>query len=287
MSRSKGVAPTRPGRDRSLSLTRVAGNDRSIQLVTGVGLALVPVLVVLGVWVGLALGRPGARAATHSDPIQSTSRTVPTAVSHLTLLNDDGQPRDLAAFRGKVVILADFMTSCQEECPITTGALLDVQRSLAADHLLGKVSIVEVSVDPWRDVPSRLLAYRSMVGAHWELLSGSVANLHRFWSWFGVWYQRVPEGKPASIDWQTGEPYTFDIDHSDAVFVLGPDGNERALVTGNANVGKTLPRSLEKLLDQEGRRDLRQPGYASWTPAEMLAAVGSVLHEPVPDSTSD
>ncbi len=248
--------------------------------------ASVAVLCVAGVWTADHLGRHVANAASNADPIELTSRVVPKAIADIPLTNQREQPTDLAALHGKVVILADFMTSCQEECPITTGALLEVRRSLAADHLLGRVSILEVTVDPWRDSPARLRAYASMVGAHWEMVTGSVESLHKLWSWFGVWYERVPEGKPASINWQTGKPYTFDIDHSDAVFVLNRKGNERALVTGDADVGGKLPKSLAALLDRQGLDDLRHPGFGSWTPPEMLTAVGAVLGQPIPEPES-
>lgn len=248
--------------------------------------ALVLLAVVAGAGVAVLLGRHDAATTSGTNPVQPTNRAVPKAVADIPLVDQDGRPADLASLHGRVVILADFMTSCQEECPITTGALLDVEHDLAADHLLDRVAIVEVTVDPWRDSPSRLLAYRSMVGARWTMLTGTAEDLHQLWSWFGVWYERVPEGKPAAINWQTGQPYTFDIDHSDAVFVLDQEGDERAIVTGDANVDGHLPKRLEDLLDRQGRHDLRAPGFGSWTPGELLTAVGAVLGRPIPQAGS-
>ncbi len=248
--------------------------------------AFVGVLCLAGIWLVDHLGQRDANAASDTNPVERTSRVVPKAIADIPLLDQNGRSTDLAALHGRVVILADFMTSCQEECPITTGALLEVHRTLAADHLLGRISIVEVTVDPRRDNPARLRAYESLVGAHWEMLTGSAENIHELWSWFGVWYERVAEGKPASINWQTGKPYTFDIDHSDAVFVLNRNGNERALVTGDANVGEKLPKPLVDLLDRQGLHDLRRPGFGSWTPPEMLAAASAVLGQSIPDPAS-
>ena len=92
------------------------------------------------------------------SPVQAASRVVPNRIATISLLDSSGKQTDLAAFRGRIVVLANFMTSCQEECPITTGALLNVEQALHAAHLTDRVSILEVSVDPWRDDPSRLLA---------------------------------------------------------------------------------------------------------------------------------
>jgi protein SCO1 len=246
------------------------------------GAGLVLALGLIGTGIGIAVTEPGSATPVEANPVQPTQRVVPPAVSHIPLENQNGQTTDLAALHGRVVVLADFMTSCQEECPITTGALLQVHESLAAAHLSSKVAIVEVTVDPWRDNPSRLLAYQHTFGVHWTMLTGSAANLHRLWSWFGVFYQRVPEGNPPAINWQTGRPYTFDVNHTDNAFVLDEHGNERALTAADANVGGRLSHRLSALLDAQGQQDLHDPGSGSWTPSDMLEAVGSVLGRSIP-----
>jgi len=243
-------------------------------------------VVVLGVGLALTVGRSSAPAISASNPVQPISLDIPARIASIPLVNQSGQSTDLAALHGRIVVLADFMTSCQEECPITTGALLSVNQALESAHLLNKVAIVEVTVDPWRDVPSRLLVYSKTFGIPWMMLTGSRANLAELWSWFGVFYQRVKEGSPPGTNWQTGKPYTFDIDHSDDVFLVGQSGDERALVQGNAAVAGKLPKALANLLSNEGRKDLTDPGLGSWTPAEMLQAIGAVLGRTIPFSGS-
>jgi protein SCO1 len=165
------------------------------------------------------------------------------------------------------------MTSCQEECPITTGALLEVQAKLAAAQLLHKVTIVEVSVDPTRDAPSRLRAYAKNFGIPFVMLSGSSTDVAELWKWFGVYYKRVKEGRPPDINWQDGRPYTYDVEHTNDVFILDRSGRERAIVQSNANFDGKLPSALTSLLNAEGRHNLTHPGFGSWTPAEMMKAL--------------
>jgi len=233
---------------------------------------------------GIAVILDRAQSNTPTSPaIPATNRAVPGNVADIPLVNQNGQSTDLAALHGRIVIMADFMTSCQEECPITTGALLTVEQSLARAHLLNKVEIVEVTVDAWRDTPSRLQAYGKQFGVPWTMLTGTVSNLDRLWSFFGVWYQRVPEDKPPNINWQTGRPYTFDINHSDDVFVLDQDGTERAVSGGDADVGGKLPKALTGLLDAQGHQDLTNDSqYGDWTPSDLLQAVGAVSGQSIP-----
>ena len=71
----------------------------------------------------------------------------------------------LAAMRGQVVVLAGFLTLCQETCPLTTGNLLVMGRAVTAAGLGRRVRFAELTVDPGRDTPARLRAYRALVGA--------------------------------------------------------------------------------------------------------------------------
>jgi protein SCO1/2 len=87
-----------------------------------------------------------------------------------------------------------------------------MDRAVTAAGLARRVSFVELTVDPNRDTPSRLRAYRMLVGAppNWSLLTGSPAVIERIWRYFGVWSQQVAEGSPPGKDWLTGRPLTYE-----------------------------------------------------------------------------
>src|SRR5262249_52982946 len=152
-------------------------------------------------------------------------------------ITDSGQATSLAALHGQVVVLADFLTLCQETCPLTTGNLLMMDRAVTASGLARRVRFVELTVDPNRDTPSPLRAYRTLVEApaNWSLLTGRPGVIERIWRYFGVWYQQVAEGSPPGADWLTGRPLTYDVAHQDVLFYLDPRGRERFLVVGSPN----------------------------------------------------
>ena len=101
----------------------------------------------------------------------------------------------LAQLRGKVVVLAPFLSLCQDECPLITGAFISLQRDLRSAGLAGRVVFVEATVDPERDTVSRLAAYEKEFGADWDLWTGSPAAVATFWRPFGVEYQKIPEAR--------------------------------------------------------------------------------------------
>jgi protein SCO1/2 len=207
-------------------------------------------------------------------------RTVP----NLRLIDEQGRPFAVDSWHGKWVVLAPDDTACNEVCPITTGALMQLSSEVRADGLSGRVVIAEVTVDPWHDSPVRLRAYRRLTGLSFQQLTGTPAQIHRFWKYFGVYYKRVPEGKPAAIDWYTHKPETFNVEHSDNLIFLDPAGQERIVNEGMADVGNRLEPALRKLLSNVGVQNLEHPELP-WTPTQALEDLYWLMGKEVPASS--
>lgn len=235
----------------------LAGNDTVKQTATG----LVPAPLAIG------------------DPLYG-SKPLPA----IPLINEYGQKTSLAAYKGKFVVFAPAMTLCAEVCPMTTGSLMDVVDRLRREGLAAKVVVAEVTVDPWRDSPARLRAYKRMTGADFTMLTGSVANITSLWKRLGVYFKRVPEGSPPSIDWWTHRPETFDVQHSDGVFVLDPAGDERIVITGMPKIEGKLSPVLHGLLNAEGRHNLADP-EAPWSASELMDDIDWLLSRSIPASS--
>ena len=235
--------------------------------------ALAASAVVVVTACGGGTGVPGLPSAYIGTVLD---RPVPDSVADLPLTTDAGQPATLAAFHGQVVVLADFLTLCQETCPLTAGNLLVMDRAVKASGLAGRVRFVELTVDPGRDTPARLRTYRALVGAggNWSLLTGRPDVIERIWGYFGVWYERVAEGSPPGVDWLTGKPLSYDITHQDALIYLDASGRERFLVVGSPNAGwASVAPALRRFLSAQGRADLSHPDASTWTAAEGLSAI--------------
>ncbi len=247
---------------------------------------IVPVLVlaVTGLAVtgcGASPGVPGPPSAYLGTVLD---KPVPASVAELPLTTDSGQVTSLAALRGQVVVLADFLTLCQETCPLTTGNLLRMDRAVAAAGLGRRVRFVELTVDPARDTPARLRAYRTLVGApaSVSLLTGQPEVIERIWQYFGVWYQRVAEGRPPGTDWLTGQALSYDVNHEDVLLYLDASGQERFLVAGSPNAtGASIAPALRRFLSAQGRADLSHPDASTWTAAEALSPIAWLTGRPV------
>jgi protein SCO1/2 len=232
---------------------------------------------------GLVAGCGGA--SDPGAPSSSLGAVLPLGhpVPPIPLIDQDGRATSLQSFRGKYLVLAQFLTLCQDECPITTGAFQTMQQSVERAGLGGQVAFAEVTVDPARDSPARLRAYQSEFGADWTLLTGTPANIAALWKYFGIFYQKVPEEKPPQIDWWTRQPLTYDVDHTNGFILVDKAGNERFLTQDLPNLHGQLPANLQSLLDSEGLDHLRNgiPGQ-SYTIPQALAALSWLVGRNIP-----
>jgi protein SCO1/2 len=246
-------------------------------------LALATVVVVSGLVLAACGGRaaPGPPSANLGTVI---SKPVPAGIANLPLTDDAGRATSLSALHGQIVVLADFLTLCQETCPLTTGNLLSMDRAVTGAGLAGHVRFVELTVDPGRDSPSRLAAYRTLVRApaNWSLLTGSPETVNAIWRYFGIWYEKSPENSPPGVDWLTGKPLTYDVSHEDALIYLDAAGQERFLVAGSPNAtGSPIPPSLRSFLSSQGRTELAEPDASTWTASAALSPIAWLAGQPI------
>lgn len=244
------------------------------------GLLAVVALLVAGCSAGTVTVVSGQSATGSLAAGTMMDRAVPAEVANLPLVNQDGATVTLASLRGKTVVLTDFLTLCQEICPLTSAVFSAAQQRVARAGLGDEVVFLEGTVDPDRDTPQRLAAYQKLFGAqpNWQFLTGTAADLDALWKFFGVFHAKQPEGSgPAPTDWLTGQPLSYDVAHQDVVLVLGPDGNQKWLVNGTPDTGGLKPPpTLDAFLSADGKQNLAHPADPSWTAGDIVAAIAQV-----------
>jgi len=208
------------------------------------------------------------------------NRALPRWMFDLPLTDQDGQRVTLGEFKGKVVVLTDFLTLCREVCPLTSANIRLLQRKAARAGLGGRVEFLEITVDPARDTPARLHAYTGLAGSapNWKLLTGAPAELAKLWRLLGVGYSKRPLHRASGRDWWTGKPLRYDVDHTDALIYLDRSGAERYVITGIPNAAAArLAARLKATLNQRGQRNLTHPGAAAWTLRQAMSSLRWVV----------
>jgi cytochrome c biogenesis protein CcmG, thiol:disulfide interchange protein DsbE len=240
--------------------------------------------VTLAVLVALSNKKSDTSSADAGVPAPlaiGTELPRPRHVPSFQLVDSQGKRYQLNDTRGKWIVMAPSMTLCHEVCPITTGVLQELKSTLARDGIGKDVDVVETTVDPWRDTPARLRAYQRQFGVDFTMLTGSQRAIRTLWNWFGVQYYRVREGKPADIDWWTHKPETFDINHTDAVYVIDPHGYLRVADDGMPKLQGKLSKPLRALLDTEGVGNLERP-HLPWTADQVADDVLNMMGRAIP-----
>ena len=246
------------------------------------GRRLAPARILLVAAALLLAGCGRADPVPQRTPPAPTSGTVldeplPARIAKLPLVDQHGRHFTLASLRGKTVVLGDFLTLCQEICPMTSVNLHDVAAAVERDGRSRDVQVVEATVDPGRDTVARLAAYEKLFGVQhdWTLATGDKRGLDALWAFLGVYQQRAKEDiTPAPKDWWTGKPLTYDVHHQDVVYVIDPHGHARWVDDGTPNtLGKRPSGPILRFLSREGQRNLTAPQDPSWTVHDVEQAV--------------
>ena len=223
-------------------------------------------------------------ASSSPAPMGGTyfSVAIPTKVLSAKLFDVNGKTISLNDFKGKYVVVAPFLTSCQEICPMTSANMLAISKAIGKAKMSDMASVLEVTVDPDRDSATRLKAYQSLFNdSTWTIAGGSRANLKTFWGYFGVMATKAAYSandlKNLPADWQTGKKNSFDVTHTDEVLIIGPDQKWKWLDLGSPDIGNNpLPPKLKSFLDDQGIANLQKPEQPTWT---IKAVTSALSHE--------
>ena len=176
------------------------------------------------------LGLSAAKPAFHGIDI-----TGATYARTLSLPDQNGEPRSLADFKGKVVVVFFGYTQCPDVCPTTMVELAQVKKALGKDG--ERLQGLFVSIDPERDTPAILKAYMSSFDPSFIALRGSVEQAQAAAKEFKVFFAKVP-GKTES---------SYTIDHTAGAYVFDANGKARLFVRYGAGA-EALTADIKALL---------------------------------------
>jgi cytochrome oxidase Cu insertion factor (SCO1/SenC/PrrC family) len=227
-----------------------------------------------------------AGCGTSSDGPPPPSRAVgtrldaalPGRITNLPFTDSTGRTRHLSDFAGKQLVISDGMTLCQESCPLDTTSVVQTARAVSPGAR-PDVEFLSITVDPERDTPARLAAYRKLfepAPPNWLLLTGTPQHVRALWKYLGVYVKRVPDDSPAPRDWLTGKPLTYDVQHSDEVFFLDGRTHERFVLSGIPHLAgrHAVPARLYAFMSDKGHHNLAHAGAMAWTPHQALRVLG-------------
>lgn len=235
--------------------------------IIGASLAL---LTACGSTTAGSTSAPSISGGTELDAV------IPAQIANMPLQNQDGKTVHLSDFKGKTLVIQDGMTLCQEQCPIDTATFVAMARQYASKASNPADTVfLTITVDPARDVPAQISAYRNLYaqGANelpqWQMLTGSQQNITALWKYFHVYWEKVDSHEHAK-NWRTGEPLTYDVQHGDEVFFIDKNLQQRYLLDGMPSLGGAIPAEIKAFMSAEGMQNMKM---TNWTVADGIKAL--------------
>lgn len=178
--------------------------------------AVAAATLVIGLGIGLA--RVDVQAETGELPFPAEALRVHNPAPDLCggaapcLVDQSGAPTDLAALRGKVVVLTAIYARCGQACPTIFARARSAVEALSPAQQ-AEVVVAAVSLDPARDTPEILAGLAAAQGLGrpgWRLLTGEPARVEAALDRMEVARQR--------------DPATGEIAHASVFLLLDRDG---------------------------------------------------------------
>jgi protein SCO1/2 len=204
-------------------IRRLAGRASGRALLAACGAALLLGVAATGARVAAARGDGAPFALDEAAP--ATYPRLDRPAPALGLVDQSGTRLETEALRGRPALVTFAFAHCEAVCPAVVRQVLDAQRELRATADASRVPrVVVVTLDPWRDTPSRLpsLAKDYEIGADGFVLSGEVDEVNALLDRWNVARTR---------DRQTG-----DLGHPPLVYVLDAEGHIAFASTGGTKV---------------------------------------------------
>ncbi|MBM3392317.1 MAG: SCO family protein [Betaproteobacteria bacterium] len=151
------------------------------------------------------------------------------------LLARDGQPRRLADYRGKPLLVSFIYTGCFDVCPTTTRNLQKAVTNTVANLGADRFNVVSIGFNQPFDSPSALKAFAAQNGIvfpNWEFLSPAAAIVDDLTKGFGFSFVATPAG----------------FDHTVQVTLVDAEGKIVRQIYGEALTADMLVEPLKQLV---------------------------------------
>ena len=132
-----------------------------------------------------------------------------------SLTDHNGQPRTLADFKGKAVVIFFGFTQCPDVCPTSMTEMAQAKQLLGADG--DRLQGLFISIDPERDTPEIMKAYMAAFDPSFLALYAKPEELPEVAKSFKIYYKKVVGSSPE----------TYTMDHSAGSYVYDPQGRVR------------------------------------------------------------
>lgn len=204
------------GRDVRDGVRRLAQRVWGQLVLGGVAAAILAGAAGVALRVRIADAQPFASSST--EAIARGLNRLNDAAKPISLVDQTGRTVSLEQYRGRPVLVTFAYAHCETVCPLIVHDVLTARDRLPEERA---PAVLVVTLDPWRDTPSRLPSIARQWGmtGNAHILSGAPEQVERT---LNAW--RIPRVR---------NERTGDLSHPSLVYVVGPDGRIAYAIPGS------------------------------------------------------
>ncbi|MEJ1976697.1 MAG: SCO family protein [Acetobacteraceae bacterium] len=160
-----------------------------------------------------------ALSAWATPPDAATANPGTDVGGPFSLTDMHGRAVTDATYRGRWLLIYFGYAYCPDVCPTELQSISTALDQLGPDA--AKVTPLFITIDPARDTPSALAQYVRLFDDRLVGLTGTADQVAAAARAFHVYYAKIPMPNTAA----------YLMDHSSFVYLMGPDGKFRALLS--------------------------------------------------------
>ncbi len=151
----------------------------------------------------------------------------PSIGGPFSLVDQDGNGVTDMDFRGQYLLIYFGYTYCPDVCPTSLTDMSDALEELGDEA--SKVTPILITIDPARDTPEHLKEYASFFHPRLRALTGTREQISAAAKAYRVYFNKTKQAGAGPDDYL--------MDHSSAIYLMGPDGDFRSHFTHGTSPG--------------------------------------------------
>ena len=213
--------------DAVIASAATAGDDFSpLKQRRGIRLTILVIAIFVTLVMGLFLNTITTPRGLSNMELRVNGAFVfdqPRIFKDFNLLNQQGEPLNLASLKGQWSLLFFGYTSCPDVCPSTLATLRDMKGKLRTD-IADQLQVVLVTVDPARDTVESLGPYMNYFDPEFVGATGEFLEIKRLATQLNMAFVKVP----MTLGSLPNGGYM--VDHSANIALINPMGHYHGFI---------------------------------------------------------
>tara|TARA_B110000444_G_C18851216_1_gene605763 strand:- start:6825 stop:7481 length:657 start_codon:yes stop_codon:yes gene_type:complete len=182
-------------------------------------------------FVCLILTTSGCTSSLEKDIFEGNDLDGSDGYSPFNLTDSNASYFNSSNLDGEVILFNFFYTNCPDHCPTMTSDLKQIYQEYESQIGIN-LSIISITVDPWRDASSSLEDYMNFFNVSWPHLTieflndENLSEIEQIWTEFEIGVVLTESENSTSVSGR-GHTVYYSIEHTNGIVIVDKQGLQR------------------------------------------------------------